>query len=686
MRGSLSGGEIAAATILAILIVGAVFVSQEKISPVEQTGPKQFSSYDELYKFISLNSEQNYYGEIAARAGADASVPQIGQQTKAASYSTTNIQTAGVDEADIVKNDGKYIYTVSENKIVIIDAYPADSMKIIAEIELNRSVQEIFVNDGKLVVFGSGYNYYPLKAGAAESIICIGCGYGSSEAFVNVYDITDRTEPVLAKNLTLNGSYYDSRMIENNVYVITQENAYIFDGGIRLPAIMEDGVSKEIPATDVYYFDYPDTSYNFNTIISLNLDTLEYDSKTFLFGYNQNMYVSLDNIYLIHQKQIVYRDYQKRMIDEVIIPSLSTDLAQGARTVMDSNVSEYEKYSRIQEIVNNYAESLGPEQGVVFMKDLEKKRIEFDAMIEKERERTVINKIKIANGIEYSATGEVPGYTLNQFSMDEYSGMFRIATTTSWGARAANHLYILDGSLNIIGKLEDIAVGERIYSTRFLGEKLYMVTFRQIDPLFVIDMSIPTDPKILGFLKIPGVSDYLHPYDQNHVIGIGRDASEEGRITGMKIALFDATDPANPVEKSRYIIGDQGTYSEVLNDHKAFLFSREKNLMVMPVIVYEKDGRDWPEFSWQGVYVFNINENGFELKGKITHDTRVKNETYWYGDYQYQIRRSLYMNDILYTISMKAVRANSLTDLSEINNIIIKIQEQTLPLYSKPSK
>jgi uncharacterized secreted protein with C-terminal beta-propeller domain len=263
--------------------------------------------------------------------------------------------------------------------------------------------------------------------------------------------------------------------------------------------------------------------------------------------------------------------------------------------------------------------------------------------------------------------------------MDEYNNNFRIATTTgNWQAESLNHVYVLDNNLQIIGKLEDLAHGEKIYSVRFLGEKGYLVTFRQMDPLFVIDLSNPTNPAVLGYLKIPGVSNYLHPYDETHVIGVGVDATEQGRVQGMKLSLFDVSDVSNPKEISKYIIGERGTYSEALNDHKAFLFSKGKNLLVIPISLAEKDYQQ----TWQGAYVFNVDlSNGFVLKGRITHENETINKTeYYYYDYQSQIRRSLYMDDVLYTLSGKMIKMNDLSDLKEINKVELPIEQEIYPV------
>jgi uncharacterized secreted protein with C-terminal beta-propeller domain len=184
---------------------------------------------------------------------------------------------------------------------------------------------------------------------------------------------------------------------------------------------------------------------------------------------------------------------------------------------------------------------------------------------------------------------------------------------------------------------------------------------------------------VLGYLKIPGVSDYLHPYDENHIIGVGMDATEEGRMKGMKLSLFDVTNVESPTEVSKYFIGDRGTSSEALSDHKAFLFSKAKNLLVIPVSLVEGD--KWN--AWNGAYVFSLDlENGFVLKGRITHSNQTENATEYgyYYDYQSQIRRSLYMDDMLYTISPKMIKMNTLTDLTEINNVSLPYEEMVYPI------
>jgi hypothetical protein len=208
--------------------------------------------------------------------------------------------------------------------------------------------------------------------------------------------------------------------------------------------------------------------------------------------------------------------------------------------------------------------------------------------------------------------------------LDEYDGNLRVALTTGdiWGGgNSLNHLYVLNDNLEIIGAVEDLAKGERIYSARFMGDRAYMVTFRQTDPLYVIDMSVPDKPEVLGYLKVTGYSGYLHPYDENNIIGVGMEADENGRVSGVKIALFDVSDVSNPIERAKYVIKSEGQWgwssSDAIYDHKAFLFDREKNLMVLPIQYSYYVGDRYNE--WNGVYVFYIDREKIELDAKITH-------------------------------------------------------------------
>jgi uncharacterized secreted protein with C-terminal beta-propeller domain len=605
------------AAVLLIMVVG--FFAVDRSGPLYLGGNQisTFASYEELQDFINTNAQ---YTAFRGKDVFFAPAPPSGEGTNLApaaqDYSTTNIQVAGVDEADIVKTDGEYIYLVSGNKTIIVKAYPPEQAQVLSEIELEGTVIGIFINGDRLVVFEEEtpyYPYYDVRPGAEGKFYMPPIAYSSPKTFIKVYDVSDRENPRLQRELSADGQYVSSRMIGDYAYVVINEPVYEQDDELNLPKVYSGGNETEIPATDIYYSDVSDYYYMYTTIMAINTqnDGQEPTYETILLGASSNVYVSLNNIYLTFP-------------------------------VWGTGVGDFDKSS--------------------------------------------IYRIHIeGDQIEYVATGEVPGMVLNQFSMDEYDGYFRVATTT-YEETPRNHVYVLNMALNITGSLENLAPGETIHSARFMGERGYLVTFKKTDPLFVIDLKDPYNPKVLGELKITGYSDYLHPYDENHIIGIGKETveAEEGDFAwyqGIKIALFDVSDVSNPVEISKYEIGDRGTDSPVLWDHKAFLFDKSRNLLVIPVLVAEIDESKYPkgvppsaygEYVWQGAYVFDISlDQGLQLKGKITHIENIAEpeQEYYYFYSPFSIERSLYIGDVLYTISQAKIMMNNLENLDYISEV-----------------
>ena len=286
---------------------------------------------------------------------------------------------------------------------------------------------------------------------------------------------------------------------------------------------------------------------------------------------------------------------------------------------------------------------------------------------EDNEETTVIHRIGIqGQGLKYRARGEVPGWVLNRYSMDEHNGHFRIATTKgwSWGAgedQSRNMVSVLDMALNETGILDNIAPGEQIYSARFMGQRCYLVTFRQIDPFFVIDLHDAENPEILGELKIPGYSSYLHLYDENHIIGLGKDGGN------VKISLFNVTDVTNPTELDNIQIGDDYSDSIALNNPHAFNFDYEKNLLVIPVYQYSYSYYGESSDSGYCAMVFHISpENGITLEATIEHPEQNSDGYYWNYYYQSnQIHRSFFIGDTLYTVSQTHLKANNLENYGQ---------------------
>ncbi len=685
--------------------------SQQQISQAKDL--KSFGSWDEISEFLESADSWGYRGYYGAKGGimeldmlaqAAPTAAESGAE-EATDYSTTNIQVQGVDEADIVKNDGKYIYKVAasdyyygyeteKGKVTIINAFPPEQMEIISEIEFEGNAQEIFIYNDKLVVFGNVYRYevYPAQP-VPDCVRCIIPPYYSQNfAFMKVYDISDRTSPELEKEIEVKGSYYDSRMVSGEVYAFFSDYAY---GQYPVPLYAVDGVEEEISPEEITYFDWPDRNYNFNIFVSIDLDDLEKEEtrKIVLMGYSQNLFVSKENMYVSYTR---YNHYMPRWpaYEGVYWAKLPQDTKEKIAQIEASDISDWRKdrlkSSEAEKFIygdedKNIIESA---ESILLQVQFDEKISQITETIAYEPEMTAINKIAL-DGFEYLGKGQVPGHVLNQFSMDEHNSYFRIATTarkmSRQGSTTTNNLYVLDSEMQTVGKLEDLAPGETIYSARFMGDKAYLVTFKDVDPFFVIDLSVPQSPTLLGKLKIPGYSDYLHPYDENYIIGLGKGAMPSGQegfawYQGVKLSLFDVTDLENPKEISKFEIGDRGTDSYALHDHKAFLFSKDRNLLVIPILLAEIDeskyaGKIEPyargDYTFQGAYVFEVTpDDGFVFKGRITHvdDDSLKKS----GDYYWSssnVKRSLYMDEYLYTVSDAYVKANELPDLSEISSV-----------------
>lgn len=707
---------------------------------VAQSKIKKFENYDELKNFLEQNSSGSYngynswggvsrgmLGEMAMDAGINAPVATmkdekaISQETGVGAgsqdYSKTNIQVEGVDEADIIKTDGKYIYAAVNENLFIIEARPAKEAKILSKIAFKSRPQDIYINGDSLIVFGQDNLIYNTEAYKEFK-------RRGNFTFFKVFDITDRKNPKQARDLDFEGDYSNSRMIGDYVYFVTANyNYYYYDGEMPIPRMIENGkvasadcVSNKAGCVipDVYYFDIPYESYNFTSINAINIK--KHDQQVagdiYLMPANQNMYVSQDNIYITYTKYINEYQLMMEVMKEAVFPRLSVkDQEKIAKIEATENyiLNQEEKIAKIGQITERYQASLSPEEQAKVENETKEKMKQKYQDISKELEKTVIHKIAIKNGkLEYKASGEVTGQVLNQFSMDENSGYFRIATTKNqtWSSfeeenrKSYNNLYVLDENLKIAGALENLAEGEKIYSARFMQNRAYLVTFKQMDPLFVIDLADPKNPKVLGKLKIPGYSDYLHPYDDTTLIGLGKDTGETEwggvRTKGLKLSLFDVSNVSEPKEIDTYIMGDEGSDSIALRDHKAFLFSRDKNLLVIPVSIQESGANiieldsskefsgekiisGYPKLTFSGAAVFKIDKTGFKLKGKIDHSDGGKpaDSDYWqgYSYYDNTVKRSLYIDDVLYTFSNQYLKMNKINDLEMVKNLELKKEQ-----------
>ena len=551
-------------------------------------------------------------------------------------YSKTNIQVENVDEADIIKTDGNYIYSLSKESIVITDVTDPNKIKVASKITPtdNGIPEDLILFENKLVAIcseiNSPYIYYSSN---------------KNNTIVRIYDITNREEPRMVKNYKLYEPYYTTRCIGSKLYVISTGNLKKENNKI-VRYYDEEYSQKEIELKNIKYLKNVET--NKQTIISMmDLNNIEQNVNVSSYLIDiENAYISEKNIYLLDTN---YKGNYYPKISSIY----------GIKGIWGLNDYIYD-YTR------NY--------------------------------ETEIYKFNILdNGeVEYSCKTRVKGQTINQYSLDEYNGNLRVALKDS---REGSRIVIFNEKMQQIGETPYLAKGEQMYSSRFMGDKAYLVTYKTIDPLFVIDLSNPTEPKVLGELKIPGYSTYLHPYDENHLIGIGMQTEEKinrdiqgkvtsatATITGMKMALFDVTDPTNPVEISSTVIGDRRTTSAILTNPKALLFSKEKELIAIPVNNYAEYisiassntyedtinayKKNTTKYISEGYSVYSINiEKGINLKGIITQENidNKSQDTYYYTNSK--LLRGVYIENNLYTVSEKCIKVSDLETLKEISKI-----------------
>lgn len=652
----------------------------------------------QLIELLSSSSGNNYYyGRFAINESADMDgiqkAPQANKDVAAGGnsedISQTNNQVEGVDEADIIKTDGEYVYYVSERNIFIVDAKDPKNLSLASKIAFkdNERPIEIFLDGNKMAVIFNSYDEVMEKSvdpGAIDKLVMPSIWYGNEYTTIRIYDISNKSTVAIDKEFSFDGSYTTSRKINNQIYLIGNKynyyTPYIYNyyGEIIGFSEVDDFIPRykdttqsnkfnAVEVNDISYFKEDDaTNYICIASIDINDSKKPAEFQTYL-GSGYNVYASADNIY------VVGTTYKETKAD-VVIPGPTI-------------VPEVEPSSSIAPSQNpNIGRTLNPDTtfGTIEPSDglvsttapVAEPTLEPGAgtsVFVNSGLETVIYKFDIDDGnINGIAKGTVPGSIINQFSMDESNGYFRIATTTQNVAKnylSENNIYVLDSELIQVGKVTGLAPDESIYSVRFMGDKAYMVTFKTMDPLFVIDLSNPKAPKVLGELKIPGFSNYLHPYDETHIIGFGRDTDEVepgfAQIKGLKVAMFDVSDVNNPKEMFKFNIGGSGTYSELLNDHKALMYSRSKNLMGFPVSIWGNGGD-----SYQGFYVYDIDlESGFNLKGRVSHFDLDQNASKIMYSYVDVISRGIYIDDTLFTVSPNKIAANDLESLTFLDDL-----------------
>jgi uncharacterized secreted protein with C-terminal beta-propeller domain len=584
---------LCSALFLAGLLFGYFIFAGDAIIPKQEELPLildeessfgivRFSSEKELTDYIAASKElsgESYYGydlglgTLSAPGGimrdmgaldsekaSPQSMPSSEGGYSPSRVSETNVQVLGIDEPDILKTDGNMIYFSAANlwdyryyekdiyrgqgKTRIIKAYPPADIGEISGIDKQG---EMLLSGNSLVIF-SGNSIYG-------------------------YDVSNPAEPELIWDMELDSSLISSRLHGEKIYIIARNQVNLYEPYPIAP-IIKGGLPVYVDYTDIYRPSRQSDASVYYHSFRIDTKTGDIEKKSsFLGSYGSSVfYMSPEAMYITYNLQGDYLAFMHRFMSEKCPDIFPKDVLERMRRVMGYDLSNSAKSAEFSVILGEYMSSLNRDEQIKLRNELSNRMDSY--LIEHGRELEKTGIVKLNLDLEVVASGEVPGRLLNQFALDEYGGYLRVASTSGDRAKSANDLYVLDSGLNIYGKIMDFGLEERIYSVRFLGDRGYIVTFREIDPFFVMDLSDPKSPKIEGELKIPGYSSYLHPIGDNLVLGIGKEDSK------VKLSLFDVSDPKNPKETSKYMLDEY--WSGVLDNHRAFLIDPRHEIFFLP--------------------------------------------------------------------------------------------------------
>jgi len=671
-----------------------LYKSQESIDSSGAPAPK----INEFLKYITTSSP---------------STPQQKDQ-----YSKTNIQVAGIDEPDFVKTDGSYIYLLKDKRLIIVDAKASvPSVIFDKDLGLENAPTNLFIDKDFLIVFSTSYK----KVFSLDYFDISPRELYKPYTTILVLNISNKKSPAFWSNFSLYGNYIDARLKDNIVYVVASTDIYDSFSLDETPDIVYQ--NQKIPL-EVYYLPKPAQSYSLWSVASFYSNGSLIDSKAFLLERGSStIYVSNNALYVAAAKSqgfICTRwfcppyDYEINKTDrfeKAILPYLPSKIKTQIQDILNQNIPDSKKWDKIQPILSNYIlsyneKNLSKTEAEEFeqtIKNITLALADYDFKIKLNNSKTFIYKFSIADGkINLLNSAYVNGFLLNQWSLDEYNDSLRVLSTIDLSSRPwfiipllgqensldtlnkflpqqqailFNRLTIFDKNLKLVSVLDGIAPDEKIYSVRFLEDKVYFVTYKKIDPFFVVDLANPASPQILGYVKLPGYSTYLHPINSTHMLGIGLDTkvSDYGfeQQAGLKISLFDVSNASNPVVLDSLVLGDSGSTSPVLYDHKAFVFDPDKKVLYLPatIVSLEKSLIYKPSQNWYGIYILGFEKNKIsvldKLKVKATYDIIDFNE------WDYIINRVIYISNMLFSISNGYIFVHDLDSLKEITTIKI---------------
>lgn len=640
--------------------------------------------------YVDEEEGQSYArgGDLDAGA-AESAAPANDSSSKSApeNYSETNTQVEGVDEADIVKTDGTHIYVLNGSKLYVVKSWPAEETALQRGVDIEGYTHDMFVSDGVAVVFSSvgDPNFVP-PADCPSEFDYQNYRYEcySNENFTKATIVEGlQSSPRVVRELYLEGHYRSSRRHESQVRAILNNwNSYY---------------SWNLPQFWDYIQDIQDTYWRAET----RSEALKDEMRARIFEWRDDAMAAMEATSL---EDWTTRRYEKK--DGVLYgfaPDCSGYFLNGPGLV-DYGLTEVAGFDLArpeaqpsQDVIQGYAHEVyaNAESMIITQWDYSSW---YRAYLEDEdymTTGTLVHRFELQSAAraQYQGSAAVEGTIADQFSIDETDGVLRLALTrTSWPLRwdeglerrqdnAVVTLAPQGDRLVKLGSTPPLAPDESIQSARFLGDKAYVVTFRQVDPLFAIDLSDPTNPKVLGELKIPGFSTYMHPLDGDHLLTIGFDADEEtGRRNGLALQIFNIADPTAPALKHKHVFeDDQWGYSEAAWNHKAFTFYDHLGMLAFPYMAY---GSGWDDFR-SSLEVFHVDPvSGFSKRGSVDHSNLVQStcigfEEEWQRQncvYNYgQVRRGVFIEDFVYSISYGGIEVN------RVENMAVDVARVNLP-------
>jgi len=666
-------------TVLSLLIVGCTTEPVEPIEPIVEEDSSEVS----LVRFQDCNDTRSYMSRVVTNqilsyqygsygwGMLDSAAEEDGDSTTSESspsdYTTTNNQEEGVDEIDLVKTDGQYLYIAQDKALHIVDSWPLEEATKLATVELDGWSSGLFLNGDKLVV--ASQNYEDGHNGTRYSII----------------NIEDRSNPITERTIEIDGYQADARMIGDDLYFVLNHWLYfpsevwnlLYNSDLELPDVnwnlegqqLEDDIERK--RQQARFIIAPVVH---DLVQEWDLDEMLPQWRDSERGDQWQPMHSCEDIYRprevaqFNMLSLFHVDIETDEID-------STGIMSNGWTVYASQENLY-----VAQTSRWWWWGWGNE-------DLS----------------TNIHKFSLNSESkpEYKASGKVDGWIYDQFAMSEYDGNLRVASTSiNWGwgwsnddQEVGSNIFVLQDTgkslLAEVGSVTGIAPGEQIFACRMMGEKGYLVTFEQTDPLFTIDLADPSNPTVVGELHIPGFSTYLHPLGDDHLLAVGRAGDEDGNIRGMAINVFDVSDFANPTLAHQFEINDDGwSWSEALWEHHAFTFHRDVLTIPAYSSSYDEQTGDYDYFSGSMSFAIDT-EDGIDQIGTVDHRPLVEeseclytrnynysedvcNDWAWYAN----VRRNVYIEDNLLSISNYGVRVTDLNDPSqEIRDVLFYPQD-----------